>query len=144
VTRLKNARENTKFSFDLEDLTVIYIAETSLDKLYEFIDKEKREVLPTLISIWWFYIKVQRTCFSIYINDNRRVSVLRKGGGMGMNLIGIAIALATCFLIKYLVRWLKIYFSPLLAVWFQYYFRILAIFYFAMQNDKLKVTSIFI
>jgi lipopolysaccharide export system permease protein len=43
VTRLKNARENTKFSFDLEDLTpVIYIAETlSLDKLYEFIDKEK-------------------------------------------------------------------------------------------------------
>jgi hypothetical protein len=27
---------------------VIYIAETlSLDKLYEFIDKEKREVLPT-------------------------------------------------------------------------------------------------
>jgi hypothetical protein len=61
---------------------------------------------------------------------------------MGMNLtIGIAIAF-TCFLIKYL-RWLKIY-SPLLAVWFQYYFRILAIFYFAMQNDKLKVTSIFI
>jgi hypothetical protein len=51
--------KNTKFSFDLEDLTpVIYIAETlSLDKLYEFIDKEKREVLPTLISIWWFYIK---------------------------------------------------------------------------------------
>jgi hypothetical protein len=57
---------------------VIYIAETSLDKLYEFIDKEKREVLPTLISIWWFYIKVQRTCFSIYINDNRRVSVLQE------------------------------------------------------------------
>jgi lipopolysaccharide export system permease protein len=45
VTRLKNAREKTKFSFDLEDLTpVIYIAETlSLDKLYEFIDKEKKE-----------------------------------------------------------------------------------------------------
>jgi lipopolysaccharide export system permease protein len=44
VTRLKNARENTKFSFDLEDLTpVIYIAETlSLDKLYEFIDKKKK------------------------------------------------------------------------------------------------------
>jgi lipopolysaccharide export system permease protein len=37
--------KNTKFSFDLEDLTpVIYIAETlSLDKLYEFIDKEKKE-----------------------------------------------------------------------------------------------------
>jgi hypothetical protein len=57
--------------------------------------KKKREVLPTSISIWWFYIKVQRTCFSIYINDNRRVSPTRKGGGMGMNLtIGIAIALA--------------------------------------------------
>jgi hypothetical protein len=63
---------------------VIYIAETlSLDKLYEFIDKEKREVLPTLISIWWFYIKVQRTCFSIYINDNRRVSVLQEKEGYG-------------------------------------------------------------
>jgi lipopolysaccharide export system permease protein len=40
----KMPEKNTKFSFDLEDLTpVIYIAETlSLDKLYEFIDKEKR------------------------------------------------------------------------------------------------------
>jgi lipopolysaccharide export system permease protein len=62
-----------------------------------------------------------------------------------MNLtIGIAIAFGYVFFDKIFVRWLKIYFSPLLAVWSQYYFRILAIFYFAMQNDKLKVTSIFI
>jgi hypothetical protein len=117
----------------------------SLDKLYEFIDKEKREVLPTLISIWWFYIKVQRTCFSIYINDNRRVSVLQeKEGRYGMNLtIGIAIV-GYVFLIKYLVRWLKIYFSPLLAVWFSILFSNISNLLLAMQNDKLKVTSIFI
>jgi lipopolysaccharide export system permease protein len=44
VTRLKNARENTKFSFDLEDLTpVIYIAETlSLDKFMSLSTKKKR------------------------------------------------------------------------------------------------------
>jgi hypothetical protein len=64
---------------------------------------------------------------------------------MGMNLIGIAIAFGYVFLIKYLVRWLKIYFSPLLAVWFPILFsNISNLFYFAMQNDKLKVTSIFI
>jgi lipopolysaccharide export system permease protein len=69
----------------------------SLDNI-EFIDKEKkREVLPTLISIWWFYIKVQRTCFSIYINDNPCQCPTRKGG-MGMNLtIGIAIAFGYVF-----------------------------------------------
>jgi hypothetical protein len=63
--------------------------------------KKKREVLPTLISIWWFYIKVQRTCFSIYINDNRRVSYKKRRGGMGMNLtIGIAIAFGYVFFDK--------------------------------------------
>jgi hypothetical protein len=41
-----------------------------------------------------------------------------------MNLIGIAIALATCFLIKYLVRWLKnLLFTIVGSMVPQYYFR---------------------
>jgi lipopolysaccharide export system permease protein len=57
VTRLKNAREKTKFSFDLEDLTpVIYIAETlSLDKPMSLSTKKKREVLPTYIYMVVLY-----------------------------------------------------------------------------------------
>jgi hypothetical protein len=105
--------------------------------------KKKREVLPTLISIWWFYIKVQRTCFSIYINDNRRVSVQERRRYGNEPYYCIAIAFGYVFFDK-IFGTLKIYFSPLLAVWFNIIFGILAIFYFAMQNDKLKVTSIFI
>jgi hypothetical protein len=64
---------------------------------------------------------------------------------MGMNLLLVAIALATCFLIKYLVRWLKnLLFTIVGSMVPNIIFGILAIFYFAMQNDKLKVTSIFI
>jgi lipopolysaccharide export system permease protein len=69
----------------------------------------------------------------------------RKGGGMGMNLtIGIAIAFGYVFFDKIFGTLAENLLFTIVAVWFQYYFRILAIFYFAMQNDKLKVTSIFI
>jgi lipopolysaccharide export system permease protein len=51
------------------------------------------------------------------------VSVSQEKEGR-MNLIGIAIALATCFLIKYLVRWLKnLLFTIVGSMVPQYYFR---------------------
>jgi lipopolysaccharide export system permease protein len=74
----------------------------SLDKLYEFIDKEKREVLPTSISIWWFYKKysVPVSAFILTIIAVS-VSYKKRRGGMGMNLtIGIAIAFGYVFFDK--------------------------------------------
>jgi lipopolysaccharide export system permease protein len=68
----------------------------SLDKLYEFIDKEKkREVLPTSISIWWFYIK-NTVPVSAFILTIIAVSVSYKKR-YGMNLTGIAIAFGYVF-----------------------------------------------
>jgi hypothetical protein len=59
----------------------------------------KKEFLLISISTWWFYIKVQRTCFSIYINDNRRFCFIQEKKGRNGNelTIGIAIALAMYF-----------------------------------------------
>jgi lipopolysaccharide export system permease protein len=128
---------------------VIYIAETlSLDKLYVYRQRKKREVLPTSISIWWFYIKKYSVPVSAFILTIIAVSVSykKRRGGMGMNLtIGIAIAFGYVFFDKIFGTLAEK--STFHHCW-QYgsniIFGILAIFYFAMQNDKLKVTSIFI
>jgi hypothetical protein len=81
----------------------------------------------------------------IYINDNRRQCPTRKGGRYGMNLT-----------IVLLLLWLRVFdkifgtlaenllFTIVGSMVPQYYFRILASFLLQMQNDKLKVTSIFI
>jgi hypothetical protein len=64
---------------------------------------------------------------------------------MGMNLtIGIAIALATCFDKIFGTLAENLLFTIVGSMVLNIIFGILAIFYFAMQNDKLKVTSIFI
>jgi lipopolysaccharide export system permease protein len=52
----------------------------SLDKLYEFIDKEKREVLPTSISIWWFYKKYSVPVSAFILTIIACQCPTRKGG----------------------------------------------------------------
>jgi lipopolysaccharide export system permease protein len=149
VTRLKNARENTKFSFDLEDLTpVIYIAETlSLDKLYEFIDKEKKRGSSNINIYMVVLYKKYSVPVSAFILTIIAVSVSYKK----RRRYGNEPYYWYCYCF-----WLRVFdkiFGTLAEkstfhhCW-QYgsniIFGILAIFYFAMQNDKLKVTSIFI
>ena len=137
----KLPEKKAKFSFDLEDLTpVIYIAETlSLDKLYEFIDKEKKRGSSNINIYMVVLYKKYSVPVSAFILTIIAVSVSykKRRGGMGMNLtIGIAIAFGYVFFDKIFgVLAEKSTFPPLLAVWIpNIIFGILAIF--LLRNAK--------
>ncbi|UQD57573.1 LptF/LptG family permease [Flavobacterium sp. K5-23] len=137
----KEAEKKAKFSFDLEDLTpVVYIAETlSLNKLYKFIDKEKKRGSSNINVYMVVLYKKFSVPVSAFILTIIAVSVsaMKRRGGMGMNLtIGIAIAFGFVFFDKIFgVLAEKSTFSPLIAVWFpNVVFGILAIF--LLRNAK--------
>ena len=133
--------KKAKCSFDLDVLTpVIYIAETlSLDKLYEFIDKEKKRGSSNINIYMVVLYKKYSVPVSAFILTIIAVSVSykKRRGGMGMNLtIGIAIAFGYVFFDKIFgVLAEKSTFPPLLAVWIpNIIFGILAIF--LLRNAK--------
>ncbi|PRZ25263.1 LptF/LptG family permease [Flavobacterium granuli] len=137
----KASEKNAKFSFELEDLTpVVYIAETlSLNKLYRFIDKEKKRGSSNINVYLVVLYKKYSVPVSAFILTVIAVSVssMKRRGGMGMNLtIGIAVAFGFVFFDKIFGTLAeKSTFSPLIAVWFpNIVFGILAIF--LLRNAK--------
>ncbi|MBC5838944.1 LptF/LptG family permease [Flavobacterium muglaense] len=137
----KSPEKKAKFSFELEDLTpVVYIAETlRLDKLYSFIDKEKKRGSSNINVYMVVFYKKFSVPISAFILTIIAVSVssMKRRGGMGMNLtIGISIAFAFVFFDKVFgVLAEKSTFSPFLAVWFpNIVFGILGIF--LLRNAK--------
>jgi lipopolysaccharide export system permease protein len=137
----KQAEKKAKFSFDLEDLTpVVYIAETlRLNKLYKFIEKEKKRGSSNINVYLVVLYKKFSVPISAFILTIIAVSVssMKRRGGMGMNLtIGISIAFSFVFIDKIFGTIAeKSTFSPLIAVWFpNVVFGILAIF--LLRNAK--------
>lgn len=137
----KMPEKKMKFTFELEDLTpVVYIAETlSLDKLIQFIDKEKKRGSSNINVYMVVLYKKFSVPISAFILTIIAVSVssMKRRGGMGMNLtIGIAVAFGFVFFDKIFgVLAEKSTFSPFLAVWFpNFLFGILAIF--LLRNAK--------
>ncbi|HTG65375.1 MAG TPA: LptF/LptG family permease [Flavobacterium sp.] len=133
--------KKTKFNFELEDLTpMVYIAETlRLDKLIEFIDKEKKRGSSNINVYSVVLYKKFSVPVSAFILTIIAVAVssMKRRGGMGMNLtIGIAVAFGFVFFDKiFAVLAEKSTFSPFLAVWFSnIVFGILAIY--LLRNAK--------
>jgi len=133
--------KNVKFKFELEDLTpVVYIAETlRLDKLINFIDKEKKRGSSNINVYMVVLYKKFSVPVSAFILTIIAVAVssMKRRGGMGMNLtIGIAVAFGFVFFDKIFgVLAEKSTFSPLLAVWFSnIVFGILAVY--LLRNAK--------
>lgn len=133
--------KDARFNFDLEDLApVIYIAETlSLDKLFNFIEKEKKRGSSS-INV---YLVVLYKKFSVPISAfiltiiAVAVSSMKRRGGMGVNLaIGVALAFAFVFFDKIFgVLAEKSSIPPLLAVWLpNIVFGILAVY--LLRNAK--------
>lgn len=133
--------KNVKFKFEFEDLSpVVYIAETlRLDKLIDFIDKEKKRGSSNINM----YLVVLYKKFSIPVSAfiltiiAVSVSSMKRRGGMGMNLtIGIAVAFGFVFFDKIFgVLAEKSTFPPLVAVWFSnFIFGILAVY--LLRNAK--------
>ncbi len=134
-------KKDSKFNFDLEDLTpVIYIAETlPLGKLIHFIDKERLKGSSSINVYLVVLYKKYSIPVSAFILTIIAVAVssMKRRGGMGLNLaIGIALAFAFIFFDKIFgVLAEKSSIPPLLAVWLpNIIFGILAIF--LLRNAK--------
>jgi lipopolysaccharide export system permease protein len=133
--------KESKFNFDLEDLTpVVYIAETlNLTKLNRFIEKEKKRGSSNVNVYMVVLYKKYSIPVSAFILTIIAVSVssMKRRGGMGLSLaIGIAVAFSFVFFDKIFGTLAeKSSFPPFLAVWFpNMIFGILAII--LLRNAK--------
>ena len=135
------AKKDTTFSFDLEDLTpVMYIAETlNYTELNTFIAREKKRGSSYINRYEMVRFKRWSLPISAYILTIIAVAVssVKRRGGMGVNLaIGMGIGMIFIFFDKIFGTMAQQSdFSPIVASWFpNFVFAILAIY--LLRNAK--------
>jgi lipopolysaccharide export system permease protein len=134
-------KKNTKFKFDLDDLTpTVYVAETlNYADLIRFIERERRRGnanINVYLTVLYKKYSVPVSAFILTIIAVA-VSSMKRRGGMGMNLaIGILLAFAFVFFDKIFgVMAEKSTIPPIIAVWIpNIVFGILATY--LLQNAK--------
>jgi lipopolysaccharide export system permease protein len=138
---IREAKKDTIFKFDLEDLTpTVYVAETlTLGELNKFIDKERSRGssnINTYLVVLYKKYSIPVSAFILTIIAVA-VSSMKRRGGMGANLaIGIGLAFTYIFFDKIFgVLAEKSTMPPLLAVWIpNMLFGILAVY--LLRNAK--------
>jgi lipopolysaccharide export system permease protein len=135
------AKKDTTFSFDLEDLTPVkYIAETlNYTELNTFIEREKKRGSSYINRYEMVRFKRWSLPISAYILTIIAVAVssVKRRGGMGVNLaIGMGIGMIFIFFDKIFGTMAQQSdFSPIIASWFpNFIFAILAIY--LLRNAK--------
>ena len=137
---LKKTRQDTVFTFDLEDLTPVnYIAETlNYNELLHFIEREKKRGsnVNRYLVVKYKRWSIPVAAFILTIIAVA-VSAMKRRGGMGVNLaFGIALAFIFVFFDKvFSVFAEQSGFNPMLAVWLpNICFSILAVY--LLNNAK--------